>query len=132
MMNKMNCDTSVKSTARPSFVAIRNAARVLLKPLRGARKTYSWIMFVVVVIAVPVSINPTLISTANANSDRTHWIGTWATAAQPSLPAVQIYHNQTLRLIVHTSVGGKRVRIKISNIYGDQPLLIGGARIARR
>src|SRR5205807_1327004 len=28
--------------------------------------------------------------------------------------------------------GGKRVRIKISNTYGEHPLLIGGAHIARR
>jgi lysophospholipase L1-like esterase len=61
------------------------------------------------------------------------WIGTWATAAQPFLPgALLTYRNQTLRLIVHTSAGGKKVRIKISNTYGDQPLLIGAAHIARR
>src|SRR5215471_5097592 len=61
------------------------------------------------------------------------WIGTWATASQPFLPkALQTYHNQTLRLIVHISAGGREVRIKISNVYGDQPLLIGGAHIARR
>jgi lysophospholipase L1-like esterase len=33
---------------------------------------------------------------------------------------------------VHTSVGGTKVRIKLSNIFGDQPLLIGAAHIARR
>jgi len=33
---------------------------------------------------------------------------------------------------VHTSVGGKKVRIKISNTYGDKPLLISAAHIARR
>ena len=65
--------------------------------------------------------------------DSTTWIGTWATAAQPFVPnALQTYHNQTLRLIVHTSAGGHRVRIRISNTYGDQPLVIGAAHIARR
>ena len=61
------------------------------------------------------------------------WIGTWATAAQPFLPkSIQTYRNQTLRLIVHTSAGGKKFRIKISNTYGDRPLRIGGAHFARR
>jgi lysophospholipase L1-like esterase len=61
------------------------------------------------------------------------WIGTWATSAQPFLPrALQTYRNQTLRLIVHTSAGGKKVRIKISNTYREKPLLIGAAHIARR
>jgi lysophospholipase L1-like esterase len=63
----------------------------------------------------------------------THWIGTWAAAPQPSLPgALQTFQNQTLRLIVHTSVGGTQVRIKVSNTFGDHALLIGAAHIARR
>jgi hypothetical protein len=61
------------------------------------------------------------------------WIGTWATSAQPFLPgALETYQNQSLRLIVHTSAGGARVRIRISNTYGDEPLFIGGAHIGRR
>lgn len=61
------------------------------------------------------------------------WIGTWATAAQPFLPkSLQTFQNQTLRLIVHTSLGGTRVRIKVSNTYGDKPFPIGGAHIAHR
>ena len=60
------------------------------------------------------------------------WIGTWAAAAQPAAPKVQTYKNQTLRLIVHTSVGGAKVRIRISNTYGEKPLAIGAAHLARR
>jgi lysophospholipase L1-like esterase len=70
---------------------------------------------------------------ADANQDAKQWIGTWATAAQPFLPkSLQTYRNQSLRLIVHISAGGRKVRIKVSNAYGDGPLVIGGARIARR
>lgn len=61
------------------------------------------------------------------------WVGTWAAAPQAAVKGpTQTFHNQTLRLIVHTSVGGKKVRIKISNTFGDQPLLIGAAHVARR
>jgi len=73
---------------------------------------------------------------ARSDKDKQHgkqWIGTWAAAAQQPLPGTpQIFQNQTLRLIAHTSAGGKKVRIKISNTYGEHPLLIGGAHIARR
>jgi len=63
----------------------------------------------------------------------THWIGTWATAPQPPTPEhIQSFRKQTLRLIVHTTAGGTKVRIKISNTFGDHSLLIGGAHIARR
>ena len=67
------------------------------------------------------------------NVAQNNWIGTWAAAPQAAVQGrVETFHNQTLRLIVHTSAGGKKVRIKISNTFGDQPLLIGAARIARR
>ena len=67
------------------------------------------------------------------NVAQNNWIGTW-TASPQSAPRGQVgtFHNQTVRLIVHTSAGGKTVRIKISNTFGDQPLVIGAARIARR
>ncbi len=72
-------------------------------------------------------------SSADGDRDAQHWIGTWATAAQPARPAnAQTFRNQTLRLIVHVSAGGKKVRIKLSNTFGDQPLAIGGAHVARR
>ena len=45
---------------------------------------------------------------------------------------VQSFRNQTLRLIVHISTGGTKVRIKISNTFGDHPLVIGSGHIARR
>ncbi len=62
-----------------------------------------------------------------------HWIGTWAAAPQPPVPdGVHTYANQTLRLIVHTTAGGARIRIKISNTFGDHPLSIGAVHIARR
>lgn len=66
------------------------------------------------------------------NAAQDNWIGTWAAAPQALPGGAEAFHNQTLRLIVHTSAGGKKVRIKISNTFGDQPLLIGGARIAHR
>src|SRR4029077_6881687 len=44
-----------------------------------------------------------------------HWLGMWARAPQPPEPGhVKSFRNQTLRLIVHPSTGGTRVRIKIS------------------
>ena len=62
-----------------------------------------------------------------------HWIGTWSTAAQAALPATaETFRNQSVRLIVHVSAGGKRLRIRISNTFGEQPLVIGRAHAARR
>ena len=37
-----------------------------------------------------------------------------------------------LREIVHTSVGGERVRIVLSNVFGTSPLAVGAAHVAIR
>src|SRR6201984_1067739 len=42
------------------------------------------------------------------------------------------FTNQTLRQIVHTSIGGAKVRVLISNAYGTAPITIGAAHIALR
>ena len=73
------------------------------------------------------------ILTLKANAVQEHWVGTWAAAPQrPVVGATRTFENQTVRLIVHISVGGKRVRVKISNLFGDSPLVIGAVHIARR
>ncbi len=41
-----------------------------------------------------------------------------------------IYQNQTLREIVHSSIGGQTVRVRLSNAYGKQTAEIGSAHIA--
>ena len=58
-----------------------------------------------------------------------HWIGTWATSPEAGTTS---FSNQTLRQIVHVSVGGDDIRIRISNAYGTTGLTIGAVHIARR
>jgi lysophospholipase L1-like esterase len=42
------------------------------------------------------------------------------------------FNNQTLRQIVHTSIGGDRVRVVLTNAFGTAPLTIGAAHVALR
>lgn len=60
------------------------------------------------------------------------WVGTWGAAPQPALGGPKRYENQTLRLVMRASVGGTAVRVRICNLYGKTPLVIGGAHIALR
>ena len=68
------------------------------------------------------------------------WIATWApsqsaTAVRPAVgmpDRVPTYANATIREIVHTTIGGDHVRIRISNEYGDRPIVVGAAHIALR
>ncbi|MDZ5455887.1 SGNH/GDSL hydrolase family protein [Azohydromonas lata] len=63
-----------------------------------------------------------------------HWVGTWSTAMQyPLFPPIRNgFPGQTLRQIVFTSMGGDRVRVRFSNVYGNEPVILGEARIALR
>lgn len=78
------------------------------------------------------------VSTASAQNGRNwsaeQWVGTWGTGtAGPPLPAaLQTFTDQTVRLIVHTSIGGAQVRIRVSNELGSTPLVIGSAHVALR
>lgn len=73
-------------------------------------------------------------SLAAAPAQAQTWTGTWGAApAGPPPPARLItLTDQTLRLIVHISNGGNRVRIRLSNEMGSGPLRIGAAHIGIR
>jgi lysophospholipase L1-like esterase len=48
----------------------------------------------------------------------------------PFFPAPPTINNQTVRMIVHTSIGGHRVRVQLSNAFGTSALQVGAAHIA--
>ncbi|MDR6321275.1 SGNH/GDSL hydrolase family protein [Actinoplanes couchii] len=60
-------------------------------------------------------------------------VGTWA-AAPTAVPADKILTltAQTVRQVVHTSVGGDLPRLTLSNEYGAEPVRIGAAGLAVR
>jgi lysophospholipase L1-like esterase len=71
---------------------------------------------------------------AQAKSPR--WVTTWAASPSPPteasgpFPASPHFANQTLRQVVRISAGGTRVRVRLTNEYGRQPLHIGAAHLA--
>jgi lysophospholipase L1-like esterase len=52
--------------------------------------------------------------------------------APPRPPPPATLSDQTLRQIVHTSIGGERVRVVLSNVYGTAPLDVGAGAVALR
>jgi lysophospholipase L1-like esterase len=90
---------------------------------------------------------------AKKNAD--NWVATWTTAlvirpvgpppagpppagpngappanGPPRPPPPATVQDQTLRQIVHTTIGGDKVRVVLSNAFGTVPLDIGGAALA--
>src|SRR5689334_23675577 len=73
---------------------------------------------------------------ACAAASAADWVQSWGAAplppaaAQGPFPATASFSNQTIRQTVRVSVGGGRVRLRLSNEYGTKPLVVGAARVA--
>ncbi|WP_156722239.1 SGNH/GDSL hydrolase family protein [Streptomyces apocyni] len=61
----------------------------------------------------------------------TGWTGTWS-ASSSGYAAVGPWTDRTLRLVVRTSVGGPRVRVRLDNTFAGLPVRIGSASVAVR
>ena len=97
------------------------------------------ILILATLTGIPLSAQP-------ANHE--HWVATWATSpplarvqpppAAPANPNPQQsinargFADQTVRMIVRTSIGGHRLRVKFANAFGAPPVEIGAAHIALR
>jgi lysophospholipase L1-like esterase len=59
------------------------------------------------------------------------WVGTWS--ASPGTGVANTpngYPNFSIRNVVHTSIGGTRARVRLSNTFGTAPLTFGHVTIA--
>jgi len=89
----------------------------------------------VVVVFLFVSLGSIV---AAQQSARERWVGTWAAAPHdatfvlPGTQPLREIENQTVRMIVPSSVGGRRVRVRFSNGYGKTPLTLTSVHIALR
>src|SRR5581483_8037631 len=69
---------------------------------------------------------------------QTHWVGSWGAAPSPPFDEAQMrarkleFSNQTVREIVHLSIGGDAIRVRLSNAFGTEMADIGAAHIALR
>src|SRR5271170_3110243 len=61
-----------------------------------------------------------------------YWVGTWAAAPFDGDPwhTIPALVDSTLREIVHTSIAGKQLRVRLTNEAGTEPLRIDAATIA--
>lgn len=90
---------------------------------------------VLVVATLALTVTSFVASPALGGGGNEHWVGTWSTALHAPDAGFGItnpgFNNQTLRQIVHTSVGGDQVRVRLST-FGADALVVGAAHIALR
>jgi lysophospholipase L1-like esterase len=93
--------------------------------LRRTRAVLAGTMLAVVGIAMQPAAIAKDATTAN------HWVATWSASPQAAKSPVKL-NDQTIRQIVRVSIGGKRLRVRLSNAFGSDPLVIGAAHVALR
>jgi lysophospholipase L1-like esterase len=71
---------------------------------------------------------PALSVSPAAAAPHQRWLGTWAAA--PAGVSGLTCANCTIRNVVHTSVAGQPVRIRLSNVFGTAPLTVAHATVA--
>lgn len=72
-------------------------------------------------------------------ADGYHWVGTWACSPQgpfyghiQELVGASLLRNITIRQIVTTTIGGDLLRLRFSNAFGREPLVIEEAHVSAR
>ena len=67
-----------------------------------------------------------------------HWVATWQASPQGADPLIAnllapppSYANQTLREIVHVSIGGPGLRVRLTNSFSTQSLVVGAVHVGQ-
>jgi lysophospholipase L1-like esterase len=87
------------------------------------------------VFGVAVWLLTSGVAWAQGAKDKLHWVGSWAASQQ--VPETQnridseLLRDGTLRQIVHLSVGGNQLRVRLSNAFGTAPLHLTAVHVAR-
>jgi lysophospholipase L1-like esterase len=92
------------------------------------RKSWKRIAFLCVALAP-------FFAMASEKSGVVHWVGSWAASQQVpeagNLLDPELMRDATLREVVHLSIGGTQIRVRVSNAFGTQPLHLTAVHVAR-
>ena len=87
-----------------------------------------------IVFFTVVYISCTTLGFTKSKQDALPWVGTWAASQQVPEPANALsaddLRDVTLRQIVHLTVGGETLRVRMSNVFGTAPLHLTSVHIA--
>lgn len=101
--------------------------------LRLRRLTLTLVTAAMAFAVAAIAVNPAAFADDGQRDRHEHWVGNWSASMQaPLFAAPQSFDNQTLRQIVHVSIGGSIVRVRFSNALGTDPLVVGAASVGIR
>jgi lysophospholipase L1-like esterase len=119
-------------TARRSSVVSRRA----VSSASRRRRTAARLAVAAVVLLLPSGAAAAALrdSPGAGNGRGQHWVGTWAASASPPYTtdiSSTGFTDQTVREIVHTSIGGRVLALRLANTFGTRPLTIDQVAVAQ-
>jgi lysophospholipase L1-like esterase len=69
----------------------------------------------------------------NRKINQSEWVGAWTASMQaPFMEGISDkgFEDQTIRMIVHPHVNGKKIRLRLSNAFSEEPLTIQEVHVA--
>ncbi len=117
--------SAARATASASLLALTLAGLLTGTAAAGAGTAAT--------ATVPASSGATTLRLA-APAASAGYVGTWAASPQPPTPSALVgptdfsargFADQTVRQVVHTSMGGSSLLLRFSNAFGDRPVRIG-------
>jgi lysophospholipase L1-like esterase len=91
-------------------------------------------------LAGVVCESPAMSTASTKKGASARWVGAWGAAMQRPVAGNEDsglnwskrgFADQSVRQVVRVSTGGRAVRIRLSNAYGDRPLRVSGATVGR-
>jgi lysophospholipase L1-like esterase len=121
----------------------------MTRPPTVTRRQLLWWAAAGLPVAAVGATTVALASDEDTDPDQRAWVGTWSAAMVANEPPHAAHHprdpstsshgpalaglaRRTVRNVVHTSAGGSRIRLRLSNVFGTAPLTITGVHVGRR
>jgi len=105
-------------------------------PRRPARLSYLGLpgaialLVLAATIAAVTASHPVVPAAARSGYD---WVSSWSASPQDPVPGtlgMAGFHDQTVRDIIFSSVGGNTIRLELTNAFGRSPLEVGRVTVA--
>jgi lysophospholipase L1-like esterase len=108
---------------------------MFIPPLQPAAKAKVRCVQFIVICTLAAFSSASLATPAFAGDDESgrtgRWVGSWSASPQTGF-FLSDFNDQSFRMIVHSSLGGDRLRVRLSNAFGTQPLTVAAVHVGIR